>query len=263
MKAQNIISIIIPCYNTFSTLDETLRSVHSQSYDNWEAIIVNDGSPDNLASIAKEWVKKDERFRYFEKENGGLGSARNYGIKKAKGDFILPLDSDNKVRPLFVEKAINSFKANQNVGVVYGNAMYFGEKKGVWTMGNFNKYRLMDNNYIDACAVIKASVFDEVGLYDEDLPFQGHEDWEFWLRVITSKHEFLYMDMIAFDYRVDKQSMINSFDKDMMTKNTDYIKRKHFNLYMDAFSELLIENNNLKSAFNERLITKIKRKFKY
>jgi hypothetical protein len=57
--------------------------------------------------------------------------------------------------------------------------------------------------------------------------------------------------------------MINSFDKDMMTKNMDYIKRKHFNLYMDAFSELLTENNNLKSAFNERFITKIKRKLKH
>lgn len=66
--------------------------------------------------------------------------------------------------------------------------------------------------------------------------------------------------MIAFDCRVEKKSMINSFGKDMMSKNKDYIKRKHFNLYMDAFSKLLTKNNNLKRAFNERLITKIKGK---
>lgn len=257
------LSVIIPCFNSEATLNATLESVFKQSLSDWEAIIVNDGSLDNLGSIAKQWVEKDNRFKYFEKENGGLGSARNYGIKKAKGRFILPLDSDNKVRPLFAETAIDSFLVNQDVGVVYGNAMYFGEKEGIWTMGNFNKYRLMVNNYIDACALIKKSVFDDVGLYDEHLPYQGHEDWEFWLRVINSKYKFLYIDMIAFNYRVEKQSMINSFDKDMMTKNTDYIKRKHFQLYIDTFSELLTENNNLKSAFNERFITKIKRKLKH
>lgn len=78
------LSIIIPCYNSESTLETTLKSVLNQEFQEWEAIMVNDGSPDNLEAIALKYVQKDTRFIYFKKENGGLGSARNYGIKKLK-----------------------------------------------------------------------------------------------------------------------------------------------------------------------------------
>ena len=73
MNHLTVISIIIPSYNTEQTLEETCISVINQEYQNWEAIIVNDGSPDNLEEIALEWVKRDSRFKYFKKENGGLG----------------------------------------------------------------------------------------------------------------------------------------------------------------------------------------------
>src|SRR5690606_22300433 len=136
-----------------------------QDFDAWEAIIVNDGSPDNLEVIAKKYVDKDARFKYFKKENGGLASARNFGIKHSKGDFILPLDSDNKVRSAFVKKAIQLFNDNPAIGIIYGDAMYFGEKQGVWKVGLFDKYRMLKHNYIDACAIVKKEVFENIGLY--------------------------------------------------------------------------------------------------
>ena len=71
MKNVTLISVVIPAYNTESFLDETLESVLSQTYENWECIIVNDGSTDNTESIAKKWCEKDARFRYFYKENSG------------------------------------------------------------------------------------------------------------------------------------------------------------------------------------------------
>ena len=79
------VSIIIPCYNQGQFLDETLASVVNQTYTDWECLIVNDGSVDNTAEIALNWVAKDNRFQYFLKKNGGVSSARNYGIEKAKG----------------------------------------------------------------------------------------------------------------------------------------------------------------------------------
>lgn len=124
----NLVSIIIPCYNTEFTLEETLQSVINQNYDNWEAVMVNDGSKDNLEQVALEYTKKDKRFIYFKKENGGLGSARNFGIQKAKGQFILPLDSDNKMRPNFLKDAIKIFNDNPELGIVYGDVQNFGEK---------------------------------------------------------------------------------------------------------------------------------------
>lgn len=232
------ISIIIPCYNSEATLEETLISVRDQVFQGWEAIIINDGSPDNIEAIALEWVEKDSRFKYFKKENGGLGSARNYGIEKAVGIYILPLDSDNKVKPAYTEKAIPILEQQPEVGVVYGNAQYFGEKEGFWKVGPFNKYKMLNHNYIDACAIIRKEVFDELGLYDTNMPYQGHEDWEFWLRVIKSKFLFYYIKEMAFDYRVTENSMIRSFSKEMVLKNENYIVKKHSDLYQKYYSEL-------------------------
>ena len=110
------LSIIIPCYKSEATLEETLVSVLAQDFEAWEAILVDDGSPDAVASIADEWMRKDARFRYYKKENAGLGAARNTGIELAEGTFILPLDSDNKVRPQFARKAIAIFEEHPNVG---------------------------------------------------------------------------------------------------------------------------------------------------
>jgi glycosyltransferase involved in cell wall biosynthesis len=91
------ITVIVPCYNQAAYLDEALQSVLNQTYLYWECIIVNDGSTDQSEVKAKEWTEKDHRFKYFYQKNSGLCSARNFGIKKAQGEFILPLDADDKL----------------------------------------------------------------------------------------------------------------------------------------------------------------------
>lgn len=253
-----MVSIIIPCYNTEQTLEETLLSVHLQDFKDWEAIIVNDGSPDKLEAIALNWVSKDNRFKYFKKDNGGLGSARNYGIEKSKGIYILPLDSDNKIRSFFVTKAVNILETNNSVGVVYGNAKRFGDINEFWEVGEFNKYKLLYHNYIDACSVIRKRVFDDLGLYDEEMPHQGHEDWEFWLRVVSSSHTFHYLNDITFDYRVSENSMIRNFDDVMLKQNIEYIQKKHHYLYCESYRglflnhiELIRDYNKLRSNYNK------------
>jgi glycosyltransferase involved in cell wall biosynthesis len=94
---KDLISIIVPCYNQAQYLDECLQSVYSQTCEDWECIIINDGSPDNTQDVANKWVVKDSRFRYYEIENSGVSSARNFGINQATGNWILPLDGDDKI----------------------------------------------------------------------------------------------------------------------------------------------------------------------
>ena len=89
------ISIIIPCYNQGMFLDATIASIVNQDNTNWECILVDDGSTDNTNLIIKEWVTKDNRIKSFFKENGGLSSARNHGLKHVKGSFVQFLDSDD------------------------------------------------------------------------------------------------------------------------------------------------------------------------
>ncbi len=256
------LSIIIPCYNTEGTLNETLVSVFEQNFSEWEAIIVNDGSKDNLETIALNWVEQDSRFKYFEKENGGLGTARNYGIKKALGSYILPLDSDNKIRPDFAKKALGVFESDSEIGVIFGNAEYFGERTGIWNVGKFDILKLLRGNYIDACSIIKKEVFDLIGLYDIDIPFQGQEDWEFWLRVSASEYKFYYLNEITFDYRVEQKSMIRSYHREMRVKNENYIRSKHAQLYISVYKQLYDSNrkllNRLDTNFFVRLIKRIK-----
>src|SRR6478609_2698254 len=97
------ISVIVPCYNQASFLPAAVLSVINQSCSNWECIIINDGSTDDTELVARECVKKDSRITLHNKRNGGLSSARNYGINVAKGEYLLFLDSDDIIYPDYLE----------------------------------------------------------------------------------------------------------------------------------------------------------------
>lgn len=90
------ISIIVPCYNQATYINRCLESVIIQDFENWECLLINDGSTDETESICLDWTQRDERFKYFFKENGGLSSARNLGMSKAEGNYIFFLDSDDR-----------------------------------------------------------------------------------------------------------------------------------------------------------------------
>jgi len=104
-ETKDLISIIIPIYNTELYLREALDSVIAQTFENWEAILVDDGSTDKSSEICAEYAKKDSRFKYIRKErNGGLLLARKTGLENSKGEFIANLDSDDFYPPQFLEK---------------------------------------------------------------------------------------------------------------------------------------------------------------
>jgi glycosyltransferase involved in cell wall biosynthesis len=183
------VSIIIPCYNQGAFLKETLNSVLACDATIYELIIVNDGSTD---SQTNEYLSKlkTEGYQVIFQENKGLAGARNAGLEIAKGEFILPLDSDNKIRSQYLTEAILAMDADPGVAVVYANAQYFGDRTGVWEPGKFNMQRLMLSNYIDACALIRKSVLDKLGFYDTKMKYMGWEDWDMWLRIAFAGHKF-------------------------------------------------------------------------
>lgn len=259
------LSIIIPCYNSASTLESTLESVNDQDFQDWEAIIVNDGSTDATEEMALKWVNRDNRFKYFSKQNEGLGKTRNYGILRAKGNYILPLDSDNQLMKDFAQNAIDVFEKNSEVGVVYGDAEYFGERNGLWKVDQYDFKKILAGNYIDACAIYRKKNWVEVGGYDENMPYQGHEDWEFWIALGLLNVEFYHLNKITFKYFVSKYSMIRSFTDTMERLNNDYIFKKYSKQYQKSYRDvysLCKKNerryvNNLKSEkFVLNLFTK-------
>ena len=111
------ISIIIPMYNVEKYLKRCLDSVLNQTFQDWTAICVDDGSPDNSGKIAEEYAKKDERFVVIHKENGGLSDARNAGMKKVKSEYVMFLDSDDFIHPQTLE-IIYALAQKNNVDMV-------------------------------------------------------------------------------------------------------------------------------------------------
>jgi glycosyltransferase involved in cell wall biosynthesis len=252
-----MISIIIPCYNVEKTLAETLESVINNDFEQFEAIKVNDGSTDNTQKIIEKWTLKDKRFTTVYQPNAGLGAARNRGLQSASFDYVLPLDADNLLIPGFIEKALERHSKNNNLAVVYGQAELFGDKSGLWSPGNLEVFRMLNYNYIDACSLIKKKCLEKIGGYEENLPYQGHEDWDVWLGFIENGFEFEFLKMPAFKYRVSGNSMIAGFDEDMKNENIYYIKDKHKKLYFDNYKNLYFAYVSLRNEKNSKpIITK-------
>lgn len=113
------VSIIVPVYNAEKYIHECLNSIISQTFKDWECILVDDGASDGSGAICDDYVRNDSRFHIYHQENGGASSARNYGIEKANGNWVCFIDSDDSVLPDYVEHLLNN--AAEGVDIVYSN----------------------------------------------------------------------------------------------------------------------------------------------
>ena len=223
------VSIIIPCYNQGIYLQDSL-SGYEPSDKLYEIIIVNDGStdPDTLKALDEY---RGKGYHIIDQENQGLAAARNTGIKNAAGQYIMLLDADNMVYPAFIREAAAILDNSAATAVVYSDAEYFGAKTGKWEVGSFNLQKIMIENYIDACAMVRKSVFEELGGYDTEMKKikSGWEDWEMWLRIAFAGKTFHYYPGIGFRYRVNASSMIGGITGSYQVRNelNDYLHKKY------------------------------------
>lgn len=245
------ISIIIPCYNQAQYLDECLQSVLDQTFTNWECIIVNDGSPDNTEEIAKKWLEKDVRFKYLYKKNGGLSSARNAGIYKAEGEWILPLDADDKISENYLELAETRFA--EYPSIIYSKAEYFGEKDGELFLEKYKPKEFLLKNSIFCSSFFTKKDWENVGGYDENMNL-GYEDWEFWISLLkNNKCQPICLPETCFFYRIKESSMLSELQGNKKAKMEAYIAQKHYQLYHDTFGnylDLIRENQSFKRRLN-------------
>lgn len=233
-----LVSIIVPCYKQAHYLSEALQSVLEQTYSNWECIIVNDGSPDETETVAKGWIAKDSRFKYLYKENGGLPSARNAGIKTANGEFILPLDADDILHPDYLKKTIPVLENNPALAIVSCYTEFFMNKitnivhelKPIGT----TYHALMFQNTLVATSLFRKKSWEGVGGYDESM-LKGFEDWEFWIAILKEGLEYRVMEEFLFYYRKSKKSMLVDTRNKYAEENMEYIFKKHKELYISHF----------------------------
>lgn len=248
-----IISIIIPCFNHGKYIDDAIKSVEEYNNGDYEIIIINDGSTDEF-TINRLLELKNKGYNVIFQENQGLGRTRNNGIRLAKGKYILPLDADNKIKPEYIIKAIEILETNSTFSIVYSDRQMFGEEINVIKVGEFDLPRILKENYIDACAIYRKNAWYEIGGYDENMPHQGFEDWDFWISAAEKGFKFYYIPEPFFQYRVDSNSMIHQLiNSSNMNSLVEYIYKKHILINSrDHFwlKRIFISNNKRDNEFS-------------
>ena len=225
-----MVSVIIPCYNHGAFIQEAIDSVKAQTYKDWEIIIVNDGS-DDVETIEQLDRLKQKGFYVIDISNSGVSVARNLAIAVAKGDFIMPLDADDKIAPRYLEEALKVFQDKAEVKLVYSECEYFGSRTGISPVPTFTMDGMLFENLIFNSALFKKSIAIQIGGYDETF-LEGWEDWEFYLRFIKDVTEVYKLPAINYFYRI-KQVSRNSLIKDRRREICEQqIYKKHIALFL-------------------------------
>ncbi len=192
-----MISIIIPVYNSSSTISKTIYSVKNQSFENFEALIINDGSTDNSLEIINESIINDNRFRIINQKNSGVSSARNCGIKNSVFDFIAFIDSDDEWEKDYLEKIsilINKFPDYIGFGTYYRRILRYGretvkvtarfEENELFTISSVTNQLIKgDLPFFTSSIVIKKEILIEIGMFNEQI--NCGEDLLTWIKVST------------------------------------------------------------------------------
>jgi hypothetical protein len=239
---QPLVSVIVPCYQHAHFLDQSLKSVLDQTYNNWECIIVNDGSPDETNLVALKWTAKDERFKYLEQENKGLSGARNAGIEICEGEYILPLDADDILDKDYLKTIVPEILKQPEAAVISCYTKFF--------QGNTNTIvgelkpesgtvtSLLYQNQLVATSLFRKASWKQVGGYDETMK-KGFEDWDFWISIVKLNKNYIVIQKYLFFYRKAKTSMLVDTIGNHFENNKEYIVKKHASLYIEDFDNFV------------------------
>jgi glycosyltransferase involved in cell wall biosynthesis len=206
-----LVSVVIPCFRQVEYLPEAVASVVAQTFNDWELIIVNDGSPDHTSAAANDLITMypKKKIRLLEKKNGGLAHARNTGIATAAGAYILPLDADDALSPAFLEKTVALFEGNSDVAIAYTDISHFGAKEQTFQAAEFDFQKLCVNNQLNYCSLYRREAWEQAGGYNANMIW-GFEDWDFWIACgeIGLKAQRIPEPLLR--YRVKASSMLTT-----------------------------------------------------
>ncbi len=210
MLATPKVSVVVPAYNVSGYIQETLISLLLQTFSNFEVLVIDDGSSDDTAAIVEQFEERDSRFQLLQKSNGGLSSARNYGIRHARGEYIALLDGDDIYHKDKLATHVARLDRDADVGVVYSASQTIRDDGRPTFISLSGKpvhsnpmLALLCKNFLGhgSNGVFRRCLVDEVGEFDENLC--SWEDVDFWLRIAaTQKWRFYREKRILCYYRV-------------------------------------------------------------
>ena len=255
-----MVSIIIPCYNQGIYIREAISSVKAQTYSPIEILIVNDGSDDAETKTILDELTGEE-YTVINIKNSGVSVARNTGIAAAKGEYILPLDADDKIGPEYIAKAVEVLAKNAVVKLVYCDCEYFGEQTGLTPEPPFSMEGMLSRNIIFNAALMRKNEFLQSGGYDPAF-LQGWEDWDLWLKYIHSENQVYKIPGVHFFYRL-KQGSRNELVKEQRLQDCEQqLFKKHIDLFLAHYKkpismlrdhEVVIEDFKLLDEYRRKI----------
>lgn len=197
------VSIVIPCYNQEEYLTDAIKSAEGQTHEDIEIVVVDDGSvPPLNKNNYPQWID------IIPQANKGLPAARNAGIQVASGEWILPLDADDKIHPDFITKALAT-AAQHNADIISTGLQFFGTKVGKLMPEPAPTHRdFLRKNRINCCSLFRKAMWVKLGGYDERMR-DGFEDWYFWLCATAAGYTVRVVQEPLFYYRRHGPSLIN------------------------------------------------------
>ncbi len=229
-----LVTVVIPCFNQADFIDECINSVLNQSYKSIEIICVDDCSTDNSVERINKYTDL-KNFRLIKNsQNLGVCASRNIAINEANGLYILPLDGDDTIEPTYIEEAVHVISSNEDIGIVYCQARFFGGINQNWDLPDFNVDDFLFNNCIFCTALFRKSDFLRVGGYKPYM-IDGFEDYELWICFVELGLKPYRIDKILFNYR--RKHKISRSDRLMDSGRFKDMKREilahHFNFYLN------------------------------
>lgn len=263
-----LVSIIVPCYNQSQYLTEALESIYNQTFTNWECLIIDDGSIDNTAEIAKSFVDKDSRIIYFFKENGGVSSTRNLGLEKANGKYIQFLDCDDVLDIRKLELSIKELELNKNnnIEIVISNFRMFTDEVKVssppFCVLNPEYFNLEGFLYqwnIGFSLQMQCGFFDAVLFKNIRFPenLSAQEDWVVWVTLFKTGCKAVFIDKPLAYYRINPNSRMSTLGiDDNKTKVLESFKsiltnEEYYNFTFTLISRIYQSNEDVKKRLKE------------
>ena len=226
--SQPLVSVIMTCFNHGEYIEEAIDSVIKQTHQNFEIIVVDDGSTDtNTLQILKNINKPKTKIIFS--DNQGVSAARNKAIEASNGQYILPLDADDKIHPTYLEKGV-SILQNTTHGIVYCKGILFGAETGPWNLQPFSHKHMVIGNTIFCSAFYSKQNWEKVGGYDEAMR-TGWEDYEFWIALLELDLTVYQIPEELFYYRIKPSSRNADLTTEDYLNLHQYIYKKHINYY--------------------------------
>jgi glycosyltransferase involved in cell wall biosynthesis len=246
---QPVVSVIIPCYNQGAYLNEAVESVLNQTFQSFEIVVINDGSTD-ATTVELFQAYEKPKVRIIHTQNQGPALARNLGIQETTGRYILPLDADDRISPNYLEHTVKVLDEQPNVGLVYGEAEFFGERTGHWDLPPYRFPDILIVNCIFNTSLYRRADWEAVGGYKKNTT-HGMEDYNLWLSLIELGRKVVQVSGITFFYRQTHTSRSNRRKLNDQVKCHTEVFKNHTQLYIDNIECIFNKLYELRYEFEE------------